>query len=211
MRWYRLSWTDKPPPLQTLPQLLAPIADMDYAVLGGAAMAQQGYLRRYGDVDILMREADMAEAVGRFGGGQRITSGWKVTVGDHEIDIISLRAMYPNEVTQELEDEAMFQAKKTPFKMLSKPFLILSKFISTRDADVEDLQQMLRQLPKGSPEYKETIGLIKRHMPDKIEDMKSMRDLSNVLPADWHPKEKWDKPVQEPKSASKVIVRVALS
>jgi hypothetical protein len=210
MRWYRLAFVDNPPPLQTLPQILAPIADMDYAVLGGAAMAQQGYLRRYGDVDILMRESDMEEAVSRFGGGQRITSGWKVTSGDHEIDIISLRAMYPNEVTQELEDEALFQAKKSPFKMLSKPFLLLSKFISTRDSDVEDLQMMLKQLPKGSPEYKQVVDLIRRNMPDKIDDMKSMRDLSRILPKDWQPKDKWDKPVQEPKTA-KVVVRVALT
>jgi hypothetical protein len=192
MRWYiKKAQAVEPtpavaqPPQRLAPQeiatVVAPLNGLNYAIIGGAAMSLHG-MRSSGDVDVLLPQDEIPEAVRRLGGQATplATGGYSVTVGPYEIDLVS----YPND--QGMGDapwveEALHGAQTTPHgRLATKPWLMAIKMHSGREKDFQDYIDIYHGMPVD--QRKQTRQLINNHMPNMVDDYKSVAEMAKYLP-----------------------------
>lgn len=186
-RWYRhaspMDGQVAPAKLapQEIAQIVAPLNGLNYAIIGGAAMSLHG-MRSSGDVDVLISEADMSEAVGRLGGQATplATGGYSITVGPYEIDLVA----YPNDQgpgDAPWVQELLHGAQQTPYgRVASRPWLMAVKMHAGREKDFQDYIDIYHGMPVD--QRKQTRQLINRHMPNMTEDYKAVADMAKFMP-----------------------------
>lgn len=160
--------------------ILAPLAGLEYAVIGGAAMMMRGHDRPTGDIDVLVTQDHLEEAVRRLGGkAQPIPNGYSVDVNGIEVDV--LRYMGDKgEESLPLAQMAIQESSGTT-RMVSPAWLLLTKMIAQRDKDVNDYIAIFNKL---TPEERKRAKLIIRdHIPELMDEFKSISMMSKYMPA----------------------------
>ncbi len=196
MRWYvKKAQTPVPAPTgvqapkhlapQEIATIVAPLKGLNYAIVGGAAMSLHG-MRGSGDVDVLMPQSEIPEAVKRLGGQATplATGGYNVRVGPYEIDIVS----YPDERGQDAAwvGEALHGAQQTPHgRVATKPWLMAIKMHAGREKDFQDYIDIYHGMPID--QRKMTRQLIGNHMPNMAEDYKAVAQMAKYMPPSGQP------------------------
>lgn len=188
MRWYVKAQVQvQAPPKRLAPQeianIVAPLKGLNYAVVGGAAMALHGHPRPTGDVDILMPQSEMQEALSRLGGQATplATGGFSITVGPYEVDLVA----YPDDRDPSQDapwvQEALFSAKQGPHgRVISKPWLMAVKMMAGRDKDFNDYIDVYRMM--SVDERKQARSAIGNHMPNMYEDYRQVAQMAKLMP-----------------------------
>lgn len=156
--------------LESLQQLLSPISDIPYAIVGGHAVAIHGYPRTTQDIDVLTTPENVEKITQRlnFVETKPITLGGvsgRLANGS-EIDILSPGKSWVG--------QAIKNAVSTPQgKVISPPFLVLMKLWASRG--VQDDADMLHVLKKMTYEQLElTQQLIQKYLPNEVEDLEQL-------------------------------------
>lgn len=145
-----------------------------HAIIGGQALAIHGHPRATDDVDVLVNPSDLEQAVQDLGGkvlGPIAIGGKIVALPDGtEVDLVS-----PN--TAFVQD-AIVAAENTRFgRVVSKPYLVLLKLWASRGSQEDvDMINMLRVMSPA--ERKFTRMLVKRHLPNDLEDLQGLIEMS---------------------------------
>lgn len=162
--------------------ILAPLKGLPFSVGGGAAMMMHGLPRETGDVDVIVPdEKTMMEAVHRLGGtptplGNEVMTGYSIEIpveGDEpfEIDVIM---PHVNGQAAPWVSEAIYK------KLLPKEWLLLTKMQDPREKSFNDTLSIYRNMQLE--EKKRARDLVKQHMPNMMDDFRSLKDMAKLMP-----------------------------
>lgn len=157
-------------------------AGVPHAIVGGFASIHFGSPRTTRDIDYIVRSEDLERAVDVFDpldtqeltgvNGQPLNGVSLTTQDGHPVDIIASDDPWI--------DDALSSAIDTPSgRMISPPFLILMKLISSRGAQ-EDMD--MAHVVKNNPKYiKEIKRVVKRYLSSHLDDLDSIISISELL------------------------------
>lgn len=148
-----------------------------YAVLGGHALAFQGYNRTTQDIDILVEPGDIDRIIGILD----LQATKPLTIGGMsgqlsdgtEVDLVSPAVPW-------LADALSNAQSINGLRVLSKPFIVLSKIWASRGAqeDLDSMQMLKRMTPE---EIVYTKRLVKLYYPANYDDLKQLNDMKNIV------------------------------
>lgn len=144
-----------------------------YAIIGGHAIVIHGSPRTTQDVDLLVMPADLQRAQKALGGtssGPLTVGGVAMSVNGTEVDLVAPPVPWVADAIREAIDSEYG-------KVVSKPYLVLMKLWASRGAQ-EDLDMMYMLKAMTPEERKKTIQLVRKHLPNDVEDLKNMIQYS---------------------------------
>lgn len=156
--------------------VLTKLTNIPYAILGGQALTLHGYNRSTQDIDILVNANDIQNIVNILG----IQNVHALTIGGvagnlpdgTEIDLVS-----PGE--DWVEDALSNVQVTTNGKVLSKPFLILTKLWASRGSkDENDILQMIKRM--NDVEISQTESILNQYLPNVVDDFTQLVELKDI-------------------------------
>ena len=152
------------------------LGNIPYAICGGQAVALHGSPRMTQDIDLLVAPANLAAArlAMEKAGGQASNplsiGGLAMKVNGIEVDLIALDTPWATDAIQ--------TAKASPQgRVVAKPYLVLMKLWASRGYQEDaDMMAMLKDMPAN--EWNQTLALVKKHLPNDVDDIKNLREYS---------------------------------
>jgi hypothetical protein len=163
---------------EEIQSILAPLSGIPYKVLGGAGMLLHGMPRTTGDIDVLVNEDNLDEAVSRLTKpgsttepvGNENFRGVLVKIPStiegeppYEVDVVS-----PAESDEWLGD-AMYGGQEA----IRKPWLFVLKLKAGREKDMNDASALWNSMT--AQEKKEARINIKKHFPFLQDDLEAIK------------------------------------
>jgi hypothetical protein len=163
------------------PDLGEVLGDLQWAVAGAVGTRPYMPERATGDLDVVIRAVDETEAAARMGcaGYTRTatrvvgTSSWAAPDGT-PVDLIAGEEPWWNEA---LADPARGRDQQG-LPVLSLPYLVLMKLLSSRTIDVGDISRMVGLASRTDAE--ETRKVVQRHAPELVPDLESLIELGRL-------------------------------
>jgi len=147
--------------------------DVPYALIGGHAVTIHGSPRMTEDIDIITKKEYLDSIINSLDLNVRnkLTIGGVAakTVSGFEIDVITPDKEWVDGLLRDVEDTKYG-------KVVSKPYLVLTKIWSSRSQDDLDIIKILKKMTDDQKE--ETLSLIRKYFPNYMDDVESMIEIS---------------------------------
>ena len=171
-------YLDKIVKLAAVSQFTQLLGTIPYAIVGGFAVALHGNPRLTQDIDLLVSPNDLPaaqQAMERAGGrasNSLSIGGVAMSVNGTEVDLIALDAPWANEAIGSATSSSQG-------RVVTKPYLVLMKLWASR-GEQEDLDMITLLRGMGQPEWNQTLGLVKKYLPNDVDDIKNLREYSTL-------------------------------
>jgi len=173
---------------QIIEELLVILEGFNYCLIGGLAISLQINRARVispDDIDLIVSKTDIIQLKDKliqkgfnFHGTNNSNIGiWSsFSKGKLEIDIKTAVKPYETKMLQDILKINYLQILRV--KIAQIPYLLLLKMIADREKDMQDIILMLKTIPWD--DIKKSKELIKKYLPDKIEDFEQYLEIAKL-------------------------------
>lgn len=168
-------FADKVVKASSLRDISLALQGVDYAIIGGHAVAIHGYPRTTQDIDLLVSPSSLQEAEGRLGkpGTPLAIGGSSVEWNGIDVDLVCPDQPWVNDL--------LAGKQQSPYgPVVSKPGLVLMKLWSSRGgAEDMDMMQVIKHM---TPQDTKTLkALVAKWLPNDVEDVKNLINYSKYV------------------------------